>query len=81
MKIDLEPAPLLIIVADRGLLTCGFINEEVAEELGVALAIVSGVRTFEDILKGEVKKATRKARDLGINVGMKGSEALDRLMG
>jgi uncharacterized protein YunC (DUF1805 family) len=55
---------------------CGFLNVETAEKLNVTAAIVSGVKTFDDILNGQVKAATSKAKSLGIEAGIRGAEAL-----
>ena len=72
--------PLLIIVAERGFVMCGFLNVEAAERLGVAAAMVSGVKTFEDVLEAEVRAATSRARALGVEEGMRGREALALMM-
>jgi len=74
-----ESPPLLLIVADKGFVMCGFLNIEAAERLGVASAMVSGVKTFEDVLNAEVKAATSKAKSLGVQPGMRGSEALSHM--
>jgi uncharacterized protein YunC (DUF1805 family) len=58
---------------------CGFLNVEAAEKLSVAAAVVSGVKTFEDVLNGQVKALTSKAKSLGVEVGMKGADALKHL--
>jgi uncharacterized protein YunC (DUF1805 family) len=80
LKVDLpESPPLLMIVADKGFVMCGFLNMDAAEKLGVSAALVSGVKTFEDVLNAEVKAATTKAKNLGIEAGMKGSEALKHM--
>jgi len=80
LKVDLpESPPLLLIVAEKGFVMCGFLNIEAAEKLGVSAALVSGVKTFEDVLNAEVKAATTKAKNLGIEAGMKGSEALKHM--
>ena len=71
-----DSPPLLIITAEKGFVMCGFLNVEAAERLNVAAAVVSGVKTFEDVLNGQVKAVTSKAKGLGVEVGMKGSEAL-----
>ena len=42
--------PLVLIVAEKGFVMCGFLNIEAAERLGVAAAMVSGVKTFEEAL-------------------------------
>jgi uncharacterized protein YunC (DUF1805 family) len=80
VKVDLpESPPLLMIVAEKGFVMCGFLNIEAAEKLGVAAAVISGVKTFDDMLNGQVKAVTSKAKTLGVEVGMKGVETLKRM--
>lgn len=80
VRIELpDSPPLLIIVAEKGFVMCGFLNIEVAERLGVAAAMVSGVKTFDDVLNAEVKAATSKAKSLGVQLGMRGAEVLTRM--
>ena len=80
LRVDLpESPPLLLIVADKGFVMCGFLNIDAAEKLGVNAAMVSGVKTFEDVLNAQVKATTTKARISGVDAGMKGSEALKRM--
>jgi uncharacterized protein YunC (DUF1805 family) len=42
--------------------------------------MVSGVKTFDDVLNAQVKAATSKAKGLGVEAGMKGSEALKHMV-
>jgi len=81
LKVELpdSPAPLVMIVGTKGLVCCGFINMDAAERLGIAAAMVSGVKSFDNVLKAEVKAATTKAQAAGVKVGMKGLDALKRL--
>ena len=80
LKVELSDSPpLLLMVGEKGFIMCGYLNVEVAERLQVAAAMVSGVRSFQDVLEAEIKAATSKARELGINLGMKGREALRKL--
>jgi uncharacterized protein YunC (DUF1805 family) len=80
LRVDLpESPPLLLIVADKGFVMCGFLNIDAAEKLGVAAAMVSGVKTFEDVLNAEVKATTTKAKNSGVNSEMKGVEALKHM--
>ena len=82
VRVDLPGSPpLLLIVAERGFVMCGFLNVEAAERLGVAAAMVSGVRTFEDVLEAPVRACTSRARELGVEEGMKGRKALELMMG
>jgi uncharacterized protein YunC (DUF1805 family) len=80
LRVDLpESPPLLLIVADKGFVMCGFLNIDAAEKLGVNAVMVSGVKTFEDVLNAQVKATTTKARNSGADIGMKGSEALKHM--
>jgi len=82
LKVELpeSTAPLILIIGEKGLVGCGFINMEAAEKLNVAAAMVSGVKNFDDLLQAEVKGVTVKARTLGMQVGIKGKEALKLLL-
>lgn len=77
-RIDLA-LPLLIIKGSKGLLACGYINAETCNKTNEACAIVSGVKTHEDMLAAEVKIVSKKAEELGIKPGMKGSEVIKLL--
>jgi uncharacterized protein YunC (DUF1805 family) len=74
-----DSPPLLLVVAERGFVMCGFLNIEAAEKVGVAAAMVSGVKTFEEVLNAQVKAMTSKAKGFGVEVGMKGTEALKHM--
>jgi uncharacterized protein YunC (DUF1805 family) len=74
-----ESPPLLLIIGEKGFVMCGFLNIESAEKLGVAAAVVSGVNTFQDVLNGQVKAVTSKAKNLGVEVGMIGADALKHM--
>ena len=80
LKVDLpDSPPLLAIIGGTGFVMCGFLNIDAAEKLNVTAAVVSGVRTFEDVLKAEIKAVTSKAKMKGITIGMKGEEAVKLL--
>jgi len=79
VRIDLPVAPVLALVGTKGFLGCGYFKTDVAEKLGHALAVVSGVKTFEDMLAAEVRSVSAPAAALGIEPGMRGAEAARRL--
>jgi len=80
LRVDLpDSPPLLLLIAEKGFVMCGFLNVEAAERLGVAAAMVSGVKSFDDVLNVQVKAVTSKAKSFGVEVGMKGAEALKRM--
>ena len=80
VRIELpDSPPLLVITAEKGFVMCGFLNMEAAERIGATAAMVSGVKTFEDVLNAQVKAVTSKAKNLGIQEGMKGADALKHM--
>jgi len=74
-----DSPPLLLVVAEKGFVMCGLLNVETAGRLGVVAAVVSGVKSFEDVLNAQVKAVTSKAKALGVSVGMKGVDALKHM--
>lgn len=58
---------------------CGYLNVNAAETLGDVAAKVKGVQSFEDVLKASIVEVTEKARELGIEPGMTGREALEKM--
>ena len=71
-------SPLLISKGSKGVLGCGYLNVEAFNRGGEAGAIVTGVRTHEDMLKAKVVAVSEAARALGVAPGMSGEEALRR---
>jgi uncharacterized protein YunC (DUF1805 family) len=69
--------PLLIIKGSKGFLGCGYINVETCNKTGEACAMVTGVKTHDDMLNAEIKAVSTEAAKLGVRIGMKGEEALE----
>ena len=61
--------PLLLIKGAKGYVMCGYLNIEAAEKFGSAAVIVSGVKTFDDVLNAQIKMATTKAKKMGLELG------------
>jgi uncharacterized protein YunC (DUF1805 family) len=81
LRVDLPDSPPLVLIIGRtGFVGCGFINIEAAEKLNVSAATVSGVKSFDDVLNAEIRAATSKAPVQGIKLGMKGKDAVKRLL-
>lgn len=82
LRVDLpdSSAPLVMLIGDKGIVVCGFLNLEVAEKLSVAAAMVLGVKSFDDVLNAQIKAVTSKAKSLGVDIGLKGSEAISRML-
>lgn len=71
--------PLVAVVAEKGFVMCGFLDVKAAEKLDVVAAMVSGVRTVDDMLSAKVKAVTSNGKMKGIKRGMKGREAVKLL--
>ena len=67
---------ILVIRAAHGLLGCGYISVDTAAKVGDALAVVSGVSDYEDMLQASVKAVSPAAEALGVRPGMSGRDAL-----
>ena len=67
---------ILVIRAAHGMLGCGYISVDTAAKVGDALAVVSGVAGYEDMLRASVKAVSPAAEALGVRPGMTGREAL-----
>ena len=70
---------LLLIKGENGFVMCGYLSSDVAERVGLAAAIVSGVNTFEDVLNAEIKFATSAANNLGVEAGQIVKEVIAKL--
>ncbi len=79
LKFDLPNAPLIVMVYKDVVIGCGYINKDVMEKVGNAACIVTGVKTFDDVLNAEIKDLTSKAVEKGAKVGMKVAEFIDLL--
>lgn len=81
ISIPTGKANLLMIKAEQGFLGCGYFNLDVAERIGEAVALVTGVKTFDDMLEAEVFASSTESEKRGVKIGMKGREALPLLNG
>lgn len=69
--------PLLVISGRKGCLSCGYLSMASFERNGDAAAIVRGVDTYDDMLVAKVQEVSNLARELGVEPGMTGQQALE----
>ncbi|MDD2479611.1 MAG: DUF1805 domain-containing protein [Victivallaceae bacterium] len=74
--ISTASAKILLIKGSCGFLGCGYFSIETADRLNEVVAIVTGVKNFDDMLNVEVKQVSTAAAAAGITVGMTGRDAL-----
>ena len=73
---EIAGVKILLINAEKGSLGCAYLNLAAAEKFDHALAIVSGVASYEDMFDAEVKSVSTAAAAMGVTPGMNGFEAL-----
>ncbi|MBU2977854.1 DUF1805 domain-containing protein [Alteromonas sp. C1M14] len=71
--------PLLTVQGSKGILACAYIDVETCNKTNEACAIVSGVKTHEDMLQRPIIRVSKAASELGIKQGMTGEQALEIL--
>ncbi|NTU99806.1 MAG: YunC family protein [Methanoregulaceae archaeon] len=82
--VPLGPVNLVWGVARQGMVGCGAFDVRALEKFGYPAARVRPVSspsvvTLKDLFSGEISEANSGAAAMGIQVGMSGKEALDRL--
>jgi uncharacterized protein YunC (DUF1805 family) len=73
------------ILTEAGLVGCGIYDVKTAAEFGQAVAIARGTPEHplvdpEDLFDAKIVDATPQAKDLGIQIGMKGKDAVELLL-
>lgn len=79
VRLEMPNAPVLMLVGKKGFVGCGYFDIAVADKVSHAVAVVAGVKSFDDMLAGSVKSVSNAASQLGIRPGMTGAEAATRL--
>ena len=79
LNFDMNNAPIIVIKADKGFVMCGYLDINAANKLGDAAAKVKGVNSFEDVLNAEIIDVSQPAKEFGIDTGMTGREALEKM--
>jgi uncharacterized protein YunC (DUF1805 family) len=69
---------LLVVKGSKGVIGCPYLNAASFEKFGEACAIIPAVDTA-GMLNSKVTAVTPEAQKLGIEVGMPGREALDKI--
>jgi uncharacterized protein YunC (DUF1805 family) len=77
--VELGPANLVFATTDVGMVACGAFDVAALDKFNYPAAKVTGVATVDELLAGTVKEANAAARTRGIEAGMTGRAALERL--
>jgi uncharacterized protein YunC (DUF1805 family) len=79
IELPLKNASLIMIVAPKGYVACGYWNIAAAEKFADAACIVRGVKNLDEALAAKVAEVTPAAARLGIKTGMICRKALEKL--
>lgn len=79
IEIPLNNAMMVMAVGKKGFVMCGYLNIEAAEKMGDVACVVKGVKNVAELLAGKVVALTSHAKKLGINLGITGEKALEKL--
>ena len=79
VHISTQKSNLLAIYGSKGFLACRYTSLAVANKLGEAVAIVTGVKNYDDMLKTTVIEVSTAAHNLGISKGDSGISVLMKL--
>jgi uncharacterized protein YunC (DUF1805 family) len=67
---------ILLVKAAGGFLACGYFDLAVANRVGDAVAIATGVKTIDELLAATIVKVSDKAREAGVTEGMTGRDSV-----
>lgn len=84
ITLKLPKTNLLVVTSDKGYIMCGaldiaLLNEKLKDRKIIAGRAV-GVRTIEQLLDAPLESVTLEAEQLGITKGMKGKDALFKMI-
>lgn len=84
VEVKLPKTTLLVVTTDKGYIMCGaldvqLLNDKLGDRKIIAGRAV-GVKTLDELLAAPLESVTLEAEALGIHAGMKGSDAILRMM-
>lgn len=84
VEVKLPKTNLIAVTTDKGYIMCGALDvallNERLKDRGIVAARAVGVRTLEELIDAPMESVTYEAEKLGVTVGMKGSEALMKML-
>jgi uncharacterized protein YunC (DUF1805 family) len=70
---------LVFIKGGKGFIMCGYLNLETAEKMNNVAAVVTGVKTVDDMLNKNIESSTTNAQKIGIVPGISVLKALEKI--
>lgn len=78
---SLGQANLIFVKTLSGIVGCGFFDLEIFSQKNIAAAKVTGIASIEELLAGKISAITPQAKELGLEPGMTGEEAVRKMCG
>ncbi len=75
IHVPTEKTNILLVKSAGGFVGCGYFDLSVANRVGDAVAIVTGVKTIDEVLAAHVVRLSDRAREAGVTEGMSGRAA------
>ncbi len=79
-EIQLTNTRLVFVLTKKGYVMCGYLDLTTADKVGDIAALVRGVSTVEELLKATVQGVSAAAKQLGVELGMTGEAALEKML-
>jgi uncharacterized protein YunC (DUF1805 family) len=84
IEVKLPKTTLIIVTTEKGYIMCGALDvgllNERLKERNILAARATGVRTIAELLDAPLESVTDTARDMGIEPGMLGRDAILRMV-
>ncbi|HZG83625.1 YunC family protein [Paenibacillus sp.] len=84
IEVKLPKTTLVVVSTEKGYIMCGALDvallNEKLKDRGIVAGRAVGVKTLEELLAAPLESVTIEAERLGVTVGMKGSDALLKMM-
>jgi uncharacterized protein YunC (DUF1805 family) len=84
ITVKLPKTNFMAVTNENGYIMCGALDvgllNEKLKERGIIAGRAVGVRTIEQLLEAPLESVTYKAEELGITAGMKGKDALLKMV-
>ena len=84
IEVELPRTHLVVVTTDKGFLMCGALDVGLLStklrQREIVAARAVGVRSIDELLAAPLESVTPAAEALGVTVGMRGSEAIARML-
>ncbi|HZG58479.1 YunC family protein [Paenibacillus sp.] len=84
VEVKLPKTNLIAVTTERGYIMCGALDvallNERLKDRGIVAGRAVGVRTLEELVEAPLESVTLEAERLGVKVGMKGADALLKML-